>query len=66
MGIDNIVKMAVVLVLAAAATGHLPEATMAIRRAQVHLLEESRASNWGSPDLLYTAHPKHVTHHQKL
>ena len=54
MGIDNIIKMAVVLVLAAAATGHLPEITMAVRRAQVDLLQESRASRWGSPDILYT------------
>jgi hypothetical protein len=53
MGIDNIVKMAVALVMAAAITGHLPEATMAIRRAQVQLLQDSRASHWGSPDLLY-------------
>ena len=53
MGIENIIKMAVALVMAAAITGHLPQATMAIRQAQAQLLQQSRASHWGSPDLLY-------------
>jgi hypothetical protein len=53
MGIDNVIKMAMALVMAAAVTGHLPQATMAIRQAQVQLLEKSKASHWGSPDLLY-------------
>ncbi len=53
MGIGNIIKLAVALATAAALTGHLPEITMSIRRAQVQLLQESRASHWGSPDLLY-------------
>ncbi len=54
MGINNVIKLAVVLVMAAAATGHLPEITMAIRGAQIQLLQDSRASHWGSPDLLYS------------
>jgi hypothetical protein len=54
MGLDNIIKLAVTLVIAAALTGHLPEITMAIRRAQVQLLQESKASNWGSPDLHFS------------
>lgn len=54
MGLDNIIKIAVALVIAAAATGHLPELTMKIRRAQVQLLRESRASHWGSPGFLYS------------
>lgn len=53
MGIDNITKVAVALTLAAALTGHLPRATKAIQIAQVKLLKESQASNWGSPDLLH-------------
>jgi len=52
MGIENITKLAVGLLLAAALTGHLPEITMKVRRAQAQLLWESRASQWGSPDLL--------------
>jgi hypothetical protein len=52
MNIDKFIKLALVFVIAAAATGHLPAFTTAIRRAQVQLLQESRASHWGSPDLL--------------
>jgi hypothetical protein len=53
MGLDNLIKLATALVIAAALTGQLPKATMAIRRAQIQLLHESRASQWGSPDLLH-------------
>lgn len=53
MGIDNIVKIAAALVIAVALTSHLPQITMAVRRAQAQLLRDSHASNWGSPDLLY-------------
>jgi large-conductance mechanosensitive channel len=56
MGIDNVIKLAVAIVMAAALTGQLPKFTMAVRRAQVQLLQESKASNWGSPDLLYSRH----------
>jgi hypothetical protein len=52
MGIDNAIKIAVVLVAIAAATGNLPRFTMAIRRGQIQLLHESRASHWGTPALL--------------
>jgi hypothetical protein len=62
MGLDNVIKLAVTLVIAAALTGHLPEITMAIRRAQVQLLQHSQASKWGSPDLLYSHHSP-ANHH---
>lgn len=52
MGIDNLVKIAIAVVMAAALTGQLPKLTMAVRHAQIQLLKESRASNWGSPDFL--------------
>ena len=54
MGIDNVIKMAITLVIAAALTGHLSRATRAIQIAQVKLLQDSKASKWGSPDLLYS------------
>lgn len=54
MGLDNIIKLAVTLTIAAALTGQLPRITRAIQVAQVKLLQESKASHWGSPDLLYS------------
>ncbi len=53
MGIDKIIKLAMILVLTAMVTGHLQQITMMVRRAQVQLRQDSRASHWGSPDLLY-------------
>jgi len=54
MGIDNVIKVAVSLTIAAACTGHLPQITRAVQLAQVKLLQQSQASHWGSPDLLYS------------
>jgi hypothetical protein len=54
MGLDNVIKLAVALTIAAAATGQLPRVTNAVRHAQVKLLEESKASKWGSPDLIFS------------
>ena len=54
MGLENVIKLAVALVFAAALTGQLPRLTNTVRHAQVKLLQESNASNWGSPDLLYS------------
>ena len=53
MGLENVIKLAVGLVMAAALTGQLPSLTNTVRQAQVKLLQESKASKWGSPDLLY-------------
>lgn len=59
MGLDNIIKIAVSLTVAAALTGHLSETIRAIHVAQIKLLKASQASKWGSPDLLYAhAHPR--------
>jgi hypothetical protein len=51
MGIDNIIKLAAALTVAAALTGQLPRITQQIRLAQFQLAQQSRASNWGSPDI---------------
>ncbi|HEY8271546.1 MAG TPA: hypothetical protein VIG33_11715 [Pseudobdellovibrionaceae bacterium] len=52
MGLDNVIKLALTLTLAAAMTGQLPRITNQIRHAQVKFLEQSKASQWGSPGLL--------------
>lgn len=54
MGIDPLIKIAVSLTVAAAMTGHLPAITQAVLLAQVKLLQESQASKWGSPDLIFS------------
>ena len=53
MGLDNVIKLALALTLAAAMTGQLPKVTREIQIAQIKLLHESQASRWGSPDLLF-------------
>lgn len=52
MGIDNVIKLAFTLTLYAAITGQLPRVTNQVRHAQVKLLENSKASKWGSPVIL--------------
>lgn len=59
MGLDNIIKLALTLTLVAAMTGQLPRITKEIRHAQVRLLEQSKASRWGSPDMLYSRRWSH-------
>ena len=56
MGLDRLFKLALVLTLAAAATGHLPDMIRTIHVAQLRLLQQSKASRWGSPDL-FASHP---------
>ena len=53
MSLESVIKLAAALVIAAALTGHLPAITRAVHVAQVKLLQQSQASKWGSPDLLY-------------
>jgi large-conductance mechanosensitive channel len=53
MGLENVIKLAVTIVMAAALTGQLPRLTNEIRLAQIKILRESQASRWGSPDVLY-------------
>jgi hypothetical protein len=59
MGLDNVIKLALTLTLVAAMTGQLPRITKEIRYAQVRLLEQSKASRWGSPDILYSRRGSH-------
>jgi len=43
---NNLIKIASVLALAATATRNLPEIMLVVRKAQIKLVQESKASNW--------------------
>jgi hypothetical protein len=47
MGIKSLIQMAVTLAILAASTGNLPLILNEVRKAQLVLLEESKASSWG-------------------
>ncbi len=49
MNLDKLVPVAIAFALAAAATGNLPKVIHQIRLAQAHLIQDSKASNWGTP-----------------
>jgi hypothetical protein len=51
MGLENLIKLAASLTLAAALSGHLQEAIHVVQVAQLKLLHESQASRWGSPSI---------------
>lgn len=59
MGLDNVIKLALTVTLMAAMIGQLPRITKEIQYAQVRLLEQSKASKWGSPDILYSRLGRH-------
>jgi hypothetical protein len=44
---DNLIKIAVVLAMAAVSSGNLPGVLKTVKKAQIQLLRESRASSWG-------------------
>ena len=43
---NSLIKIAVVLALAAVASGNLPQIISQVRKAQFQLIMESKASNW--------------------
>lgn len=49
MGISKLVDLAVALVIFGAMSGNLPWMIKKVRLAQLHLIQESKASNWGTP-----------------
>jgi hypothetical protein len=55
MGIEKLIQIAAVLVVLAVSTGKLPEILQTVRMAQIRLIEDSRASNWGHAMLLSPA-----------
>ncbi len=56
MGIDKIVEFAAGVVVIVALTGHLPQFTRMIHRAQAKLLWESQTSMWGNPNIYFERH----------
>jgi hypothetical protein len=51
MGTKKVVAIAVSIAVAIASTGQLPLLMRVIYLSEAIVLRESRASNWGSPDL---------------
>lgn len=47
MGISKLIDLAVSLAFLAALSGNLPLAIKKVRMAQLQLIQESKASNWG-------------------
>lgn len=43
---NNLIKIAVVLAFAAVSSGNLPKILNQVRKAQLHLIMESKASKW--------------------
>jgi hypothetical protein len=54
MGIDKLILISVVLAVLSVSTGQLPKVLKVVRVAQLQLIKESQASNWGRPLLLGT------------
>jgi len=49
MGIESLIHVAVTLVILAVSTGKLPPILKEVRKLQLVLLKESKASRWGEP-----------------
>jgi len=49
---NKLIEFAAVIVVPAASTGQLPHLIREARIAQGHLIQETKASNWGMPMLL--------------
>ncbi len=45
----SLIQIAITITMLAAAAGNLPKIIKQVRIAQIHLLMESRSSNWGRP-----------------
>jgi hypothetical protein len=52
MGLDKLISAVAVLACIAAATGQLPKVINAVHRAQVQLIQDSKASKWPKAMLL--------------
>jgi hypothetical protein len=49
---DKLIEVVAVLVVLASVTGQLPRLVREVRIAQAHLIQDTKASNWGMPMLL--------------
>lgn len=52
MGIAKLIQIAATLAVLAVTTGQLPRILREVRVAQLHLIKDSQASQWGKPFLL--------------
>ena len=52
MGLEKLISLAAALAILAASTGHLPKIIYAVHMAELHLIKDSRSSNWGQAMLL--------------
>lgn len=52
MGIEKLAQAAVIMAMAAAATGQLPKLVQEVQIAQFKLLKDSQSSKWGRAMLL--------------
>lgn len=51
-GMDKLISAVVGLVFLAASVGALPRFTLAVLKAQTHLVQETKASKWGRLPLM--------------
>ncbi len=52
MGLNKLIVLAATLAMLAVSTHQLPRILRAVQLAQIHLIKESQASNWGQAMLL--------------
>ena len=52
MGLEKLIQVIAIIVVIAASTGQLPRLIREVRIAQVHLIQDTKASTWGMPMLL--------------
>ncbi len=52
MGLEKLISATAIFVVLAASTGQLPKLIIAVRKAQIQLIQDTKASKWGMPMLL--------------
>ena len=52
MGLNKLIALAATLAMFAVSTGQLPRILNLVRHAQIQLIQDSKASNWGQALLL--------------
>ncbi len=59
MYLEKIITVAVSVMMLAASTGQLPKLVLAVRKAQIQLIQETKASKWGQVPLLPSSEHRH-------
>ena len=49
MGISKLIDLAITIAIFGTISGNLPWIIKKVRIAQLHLIQDSKASNWGTP-----------------